>query len=126
MSELAGSFLQEPDAGEDCPYCRITDKGGELDTVSRKCRAQDCHVCMLIDHCELLSCIELGMNKNASLATKLQMSKHVAHISNSGEIDAEPMAVITKALCLLLSCKQTTLKNIARCIFHWYDGDKVN
>ena len=68
---------------------------------------------MLIDHCELPPHIELGVSKNATLTAKLQMSKYIAHILNSGQIDAEPMAIITKSLCVLLSCKQTTLRNIA-------------
>ena len=109
---LRGSS-QRSSAGENCPYHQSTDEGAELHTVNRKCGNQECRVCLLIDHCEVDSLVELGVSKNAQLTTRLRLSKHIAHILNSGDIGQERMAEITKALCSLLGCGQTKLRNVA-------------
>ena len=68
---------------------------------------------MLIDHCEVDTLVQVGVTKNAQLTTRLRMSKYIAHILNAGDIVQERMAAITKALCSLLGCGQTKLRNVA-------------
>ena len=114
---LGSRGSQGTDPGEDCPYVRASTEGGEIKDVNRPCQNLECRVCLLMGHCELPSHVELGVSKNAILTAKLKMSKYIAHILNSGDIDADRMATITAALCVLLSCKQTTLRNVANAGF---------
>ncbi|XP_078363540.1 uncharacterized protein LOC144647736 [Oculina patagonica] len=108
-----GNSSQGTDPGDDCPYVRMSDEGGEIRNVNRLCRNTECRICGLMDYCELTSHVELGVSKNASLTAKLQVSKHIAHLLNSGDIDDDRVAAITEALCTLLSCKRTKLRNVA-------------
>ena len=103
---LRGSS-QSDSPGENCPYHQGTDEGAEIHTVGRKCGTQECRVCLLIDHCELDTLVQVGVTKNALLTTRLRLSKYIAYILNSGDIHQERMATITKALCSLLGCEQT-------------------
>lgn len=109
---LRGSS-QRDSAGENCPYRQSTEEGAELHTVSRKCGSGECRVCLLIDHCEVDTLVQVGVTKNALLTTRLRLSKFISHILNSGDIEHERMAAITKALCSLLGCQQTKLRNVA-------------
>ena len=109
--ESQGGNSQGTDPSKDCPYVRMNDEGGEIHNVNHLCRNIECRICSLMDNCELTSHVELGVRKNASLMAKLKISKHIAHLLNSVEIDADRVAAITEALCVLLSCKQTNLAN---------------
>lgn len=109
----AGGSSQETDGGDNCPYCQSSDEGAELHTVRRLCGYQECRVCLLIDHCEEASLLQMGLSKNARLTNLLQFSQFIAHVLNSGDIDVERLKAITNALCSLLCCKSTRLRNVA-------------
>ena len=109
---LRGSS-QRDSPGENCPYYQGTEEGAEIHTIPQKCGSQECGVYLLIDHCELDTLVQVGVTKNALLTTRLRLSKYIAHILNSGDIQQERMATITKALCSLLGCEQTKLRNVA-------------
>ena len=99
--------------GENCPYCQAAEEGAQICNVARKCGNQECRVCELVDHCEIPALVLMGVNRNDRLTALLQLSRYLVHILNSSDIDQERMAIITNALCSLLCCKQTKLRNVA-------------
>lgn len=113
LGELLRGSSHRDSAGENCPYCQSTEEGAKLHTVSQKCGSGEYHVCLLIDHCEVDTLVQVGVTKNALLTTRLRLSKYISHILNSGDIERERMAGITKALCSLLGSEQTNLRNVA-------------
>ena len=56
---LRGS--SQPDSpSENCPYHQGTEEGAEIHSVRRKCGSQECRVCLLIDHCELDTLVQVA------------------------------------------------------------------
>lgn len=104
---------QESRREQNCPYVLADEDGGEVSRVTASCENEGCPVCMLMNTCELCEMRDLGVTKNGRLTVMLQMSQFLTYRLNAEGISPEQRERVLAALCRLLCCGQTRVRNIS-------------
>lgn len=107
------SSSQESRREENCPYCLAEEDGSEVSSATYDCMNENCPICLLVNKCELGRLVELGAEKNNRLIIMLEMSQHIGFRLHAEDATSEQRDAILAALCRLLCCSITRVRNIA-------------
>ena len=113
---FGGEALVRPSPGDrdqNCPYCICDEDGGDVATVTTKCRNEECAVCILMNKLDKPTLTALGLKRNERLTAMLDIAPSIAQSLNSGEVPEARQQQLSKAFGDLLGCSRTKLRYVA-------------
>lgn len=101
------------DHDQNCPYALLAEKGGQVCEATSRCRNRECGTCALVNQLDVDELTDLGQAKNTRLSLLLRLSEFVAVHMFCPDATEEERKDLSAALCSLLCCGLSRLRNIA-------------